>query len=179
MKTMMNTALKTTAAALALGLSLPAMAATDGQLGTTSTGTMNVTLHVAPNTNDFVQILGLEDITLNAVKDSAFSDGEVTNQFVCFNKNSPGQLQISASVSSELQPSQLGKDIQIVVINPDGITGPTLHNTPSAVINSSPAGCNVNSGQGAAHGLYIEVNGLRFLEVGTRTGTITLTIAAI
>jgi hypothetical protein len=61
---MTKTLTKTTLALLALGMAVPAMAATDGGLGATSTGTMTVSAQVNPPAAETVHIFALEDLIL-------------------------------------------------------------------------------------------------------------------
>ena len=95
----MKKALKSTLAplalaALALGMTAPAMAATDGQLGTTSTGDFTLAIQVNAPPPSQVEIIGLDDViftvTTNNSSDSVSSSASFN--YFCINRSDAGDV---------------------------------------------------------------------------------------
>jgi spore coat protein U-like protein len=177
-------------AAMALALAAPgmAMAATDGTLGATSTGTMNVSLTVTPNTDNYVQILGLEDFIFPSSLAGTVGALGQTNQYICLNKNTLGtvNLDIVSSNPGNFTPDSLyiaeladGTNrvpYFMALQAPDGVrvvgNGQSWSNTAA-----TPSACTAASGNGVAYRLYGGIESVSPIVAGTYSNTFTLTLS--
>ncbi len=175
-------------AALALALVAPGMAmAADGPLGPTSSAQMNVSLTVAPNTDDYVQIVGLEDVVFTGFTFGA-SNSQQADQFFCLNKNTPGT--VSLNITSASPGNAIGGNLYInSLVNGShtadlfvALATPAGQNTPansagfSNIVANDPNTCTATSGLGVAHKLSMQVEALTFA-AGTYSNTFTLTLS--
>jgi hypothetical protein len=177
--------LKIAAAAMALAMPGMAMAATDGTLGATSTGTMNVSLTVGPNTTDFVQILGLDDIAFTGFVAgfTGTSDGQLS--YFCLNKNTLGNVKLTADkpnvgFSPGEYASQLGNEamLELRLLSPVNGFTPFSGDGWAFLPATDPNACNASSGSGVAYTFQakLRTGALPLLE-GTYSNTLTLTLA--
>ena len=195
---MTKTLTKAALALLALGMAVPAMAATDGGLGATSTGAFTASVDVTPNTNNFVQILGLDDVTLPSfVESGSYYAG--TFSFLCLNKNTTGsviltidQPEISyegtwsvsnpASYVNKLSSGTNDIPVAIALMSPNGAFVPRSGAIFSIPESTTPQTCTANSGSGSAFKLQIIISSgidgnQNNVPVGYYSNTFTLTLA--
>ena len=85
---------KTLLAALAIAAPNIAYAATDGTLGTTSTGTFAVNVSVTPDNSNHVQITNMNDLNLPPISVAQTTDTTVEN-WICLIRNTPGPVRLS------------------------------------------------------------------------------------
>lgn len=180
--------LKIAALTLALGASGTAMAA-DGPLGPTSSAQMNVSLTVIPNTDNYVQIVGLDDVVIGDFIEGQTGFSTFSNpgaqQYFCLNKNTPGTVNLSIAGSgpsqtlgnayvNELTNGANKGEVRITLGNGAGIIAPTASgwNNLSA---DSPSTCSAASGTG--HILTTLVGSTTPLVAGTYSNTFTLILS--
>ncbi len=180
--------LKTAALALALAAPGMVMAATDGTSGATSTGSFNASITVTPNTDNNVQILGLEDFIFPSFVAGASGALGQTNQYLCLNKNTPGTVNLDIASSnpgnfseSSLYVTELANGPNTVIYfmsleAPNGVrvvgNGQSWSNTAS-----TPNICTAASGNGLAYRLYGGIETGSPLVSGTYSNTFTLTLS--
>ena len=198
---MTKTITKTTLAALALGMTAPAMAA-DGALGGTSSASMNVSLEVTANTDDYVQIIGLDDITFSNIVASPTGLGitnighQNTTKYLCLNKNSSGPLTLTIDKPEISHPIYSGGSISYVneIANgenkialilelkaPNGDYVTSNGNSFAIPAATLPESCTSTSGSGVAFGLnafLASTTNNNPTVAGTYSNTFTLTLAA-
>ena len=165
--TMMKT-LSVSLAILSLGTSGAAMAATDGALGATSTGSFTTTLNVVPPTGTQVQVLGLDDVDFGTVNTSLTLGTDIGTspmQAFCLNRSDSGPVRVSFSQLG------VGAGNSLRLIGPVGQIPLTLGlfspvngaigngagvSTDSPIdVAQSGSGCTSSSPLGTAHGLQV------------------------
>jgi hypothetical protein len=177
--------LKTAAAAMALAIPGIATAATDGTLGATSTGSFTASLTVAPNTDNFVQIVGLDDIAFTGLV--AGFEGPIGAQvtYFCLNKNTPGNVKLTADKpSGGLSPGEYTPQLNGPVYLQFRLLSPVNGFTPFSgdgwafLPATDPNACNASSGSGVAYTFEtrLSTGGTPLVE-GTYSDTYTLTLA--
>jgi hypothetical protein len=167
--------LKTAAMTLALAMPGVAMAA-DGPLGPTSSASFTASLTITPDTSNYVQIVGLDNINL-----ATWALGTVQNisasDFFCVNRNTPGSVMIT--ITDQDGPFGLhngaGQSASAAVTIVDQIGAGTGSGTGAQVFvtPSSPAGCNASS-TGASQAHQIVITSEMPPSVGTWTGNFTV-----
>ncbi len=153
--------LKIAAVALALTASVPAMAATDGAFGTTSTGSFNASLQVNAPAGTLVQVIGLDDFTFPAVTGGITTNTPVPaiEQPFCLVRSTAGNVLVTIS-----QPGNAGSynlsdgaghtlSLSMLITSPLGSggssTGPNNGGTFAALPSNS--GCDASSSNTFAH----------------------------
>jgi hypothetical protein len=119
-------------AALAMALAMPGIAmAADGPLGPTSSASFTASLSVTPNTSNYVQIIGLDNIFLQTtmMNDAPTVTG---SDWFCVNKNTPGSVAITVTDQS----------------GPFGLHDGTGHSIPASAEVTHQTGSSVGSGTG-------------------------------
>jgi hypothetical protein len=175
--------LKLTAAFLALAMPSMALAAVDGTLGATSTGSVfaSLTLTAPPLTQ--VQVLGVDDFIFGGyampttftpdfggVVATATITGVSTEQFLCLNRSDLGQVRLNyeqVGTGGAFGPtltksgSAIGYQnssymvLVAEIISPDGTVTLLGNGVSGGTIAASGAGCTSASGAGVAHRLRI------------------------
>jgi hypothetical protein len=168
-------------AALISMISTPAFAATDGTLGTTSQGDLDITLTI----QDLVRISGLADATFGNYAGS----GDLNdNQDICVYRNdAAGQYTVTATAveGAFTIDDGGGNDIAYNVYFNDvtGTTGEVAlsYNTASATqsgANTSTDDCSVGGDSANVHVELLEAN-LLAAPSGAYSGTLVLTVAPV
>ena len=189
--------LRMAALALALGASGAAMAATDGLVGTTSTGTVTVNLTVSPPIGAQVQIFGLDDITLPSftrVAGQVSVIGSADDYFCLVNHNDIGNPRVFVKLS---QDGVVAGDVfrlngaggksatisSIAFVAPSGFSDAGyLASGDEFGLLPSAAGCSVTSTVGVANRILINFADLPAnsnLADGALSGTFTLLVTPI
>jgi hypothetical protein len=112
--------LKLTAALLALAMPSVALAAVDGTLGATSTGNFGASIVINPNTDNYVQVRGLQDLVFPTTTVSASEQLVASNNFnICLTRNTQGYIKFafsqagSSGTGFELTNSDSGQKIPL------------------------------------------------------------------
>jgi hypothetical protein len=180
--------LKLAAAAMALAMPGMAMAATDGTLGATSTGSFNASLTVTADTSNYVQIVGLDDIAFTGIVAGFSGASPVQTIYFCLNKNTPGNVSLnidqpSASIFFGEYNTQLigAAYLNLGLRTPDNAFMSFSGNSWVGLPATSPTGpnaCDASSGSGVAYAIDARVltGGIPLVE-GTYSKTFTLTLA--
>ena len=159
------------AAALALMLPHAAMAATDGQPGVTSTGSIDVTLTVNPPGATTVQVFGLDDFDFGTVstENTSVTPIAMATNYFCLLRSDAGNVRVTvvqtnlpAGQSFGLQASVdhnndgLFDAIPIVMnlVNPQGAARTMSNNSPVDLPRSA-VGCTAASDWHSAHSVQI------------------------
>lgn len=79
----------------ALCVAAPALAATDGNTATSSSGNFSVSIAVLPQNGREVQIVGLQDFNMPATQASQFEQYVTTYTQACLNMTRPGNVVVS------------------------------------------------------------------------------------
>jgi hypothetical protein len=188
--------LKTAALAMALAMPSVTMAATDGTLGTTSTGTFDATLTLTAPPASQVQVLGLDNLALPS---SVTTGGPIgilgTSTFFCVNRSDAGNvfITVSQSLPQSVQGTTSYALVSSIDSNSDAIfdqvpvainvivNGTEDHfqtNGVSNVIQQTASTCNVNTGDvNDAHLLDIRTNDASGIFPGDYSGTFTVLVA--
>jgi hypothetical protein len=126
--------LKLTAAVLAFAMPTMALAAVDGTVGATSTGSFGASIVINPNTDNHVQVRGLQDLVFPVTTVSATQQTVGSSSFAfCLTKNTPGNIrfvvsQVGASGGSfELTNSNSGQKLPLELVYYDNVQ--TILNT--------------------------------------------------
>ncbi len=134
--------LRMAALALALGASGTAMAATDGALGDTSTGTFSASITITPDTSNYVQIVGLSDHIIAPISIQKTSDTQSIDPF-CMLRNTAGSLTITVSQDGNTGIFNMVDQSNSNVILPQlalfnqGTGGELLNGVPKVTFNSA------------------------------------------
>jgi hypothetical protein len=167
--------LKIAAAAMALAMPGMAMAATDGSLGATSTGTFNTSVNILSPTGTNVQIIGLDDFNFGTIQTSNSSDTSIApiSDFFCMNQSGDNKTDVLVSFTQVgANPNDLlslkdasGNSVGMYVVfkNPDNIGGgtaiPTSHYNFSRKLSGT--GCTSSTTDSAtAHTLTVNLNAI-------------------
>jgi hypothetical protein len=157
--------LKIAALTLALAASGAAMAATDGTLGTTSTGSFNASLQVNAPAGTQVQVFGLDDFAFPAVTGGITTNTPVPaiEQPFCLNRSTAGNVLVTISQTGNAGSFNLNDgaghtlNLSMVVTSPVGSggssTGPA--NGGQFTVPQSNAGCTAASNNTVAHTLRL------------------------
>ena len=177
------------AAAVSTGLVSPAFAATDGQLGATSTGDLKVTLEV----KDLYRISGLTDMSISEtnvnVADKSFVG---VRNFCVYANNTGGTYKIKAGGGSGADPFALtssgGASVSYEVYFKQSRDTTTNYSgnpnlTPNNFQNATGAANTVNALQCSAESdknatIWVRIPNALDLTADTYTGTLALQIAA-
>ena len=186
-------------AAAALIAAIPGMAfaATDGTLGATSTGTVNVAINVQPPAATQVQVLGLDDFDFGTVQTSntaVTAITELSDKF-CLNRSDAGNVLVTLSqtgvASGNSARVQEGIDsntdgvfetinLGVAIYDPDDSGYGFGIGTTENLVQSGPS-CTAASGSGTAHTLVIAPVSLPSFNTSALTGdfsgTLTLTVS--
>lgn len=179
---------KAAALALVLGASGTAMAA-DGPLGPTSSAQMNVWLTVVPNTDNYVQIVGLDDQAFPNVT-AGTQIQQTLVEYFCLNKNTPGNvsLKVTGSVPFSTDISYSGYLINELVSGPNKAEIQMLLRSPTEGFTSpnsdgwvgldatNPSTCTASSGTGVAYTLETRISPQNILVEGGYSNTFGLTV---
>ena len=157
--------LKTAALALALGASGSAMAATDGLVGTTSTGTFTASINIPPPNVSQVQVLGLDDFNFGSVANTQVTNPTPILQYFCINRSDVGDVVISFEQPNGSTPTlrgQIGSSggnipLDVEITDPAGLVLRyfNLNAGQAYVLGQSGAGCTSGSVNPVAHSLYL------------------------
>jgi hypothetical protein len=154
-------------AALALALATPgiASAATDGTLGTTSTGSFNASLQVNAPAGTQVQVLGLDDFTFPAVTGGITTNTPVPaiEQPFCLSRSTPGNVLVTISQTGNAGSYNLNDgaghtlSLSMVVTSPAGSGGSATGTSNGGAFAAPPsnAGCTAASNNTVAHTLRL------------------------
>lgn len=189
------------AAALALMLPHPTLAAIDGQPGATSTGSFDVTLNVLPPGGSQIQIFGLDDTVLSGIEthETVSTGIGFISEYFCIVGSEPGGATLSMTQTNlpgggygdyfALQGTSDANNDSItdslvftaLIRNPKSADTVGLLNQWTVPVEQSIAGCNAASDGSVAHELEISPNNLPPASVhrleGTFTGNFTITVA--
>lgn len=188
---MTKTITKTTLAALALGAAMPAMAATDGSPGATSTGSFDMAITINPPAASTVHIIGLDDVDFGSVTTSNTGTTPVAtlNRKFCLNRSDPGNVRVTSSqvgvAPGFAHRVSNGTNIILmatVIQNPNNGSAAAMNNEQTEVFQASGPGCTASSTGPEAHTLAIStLSDLPSYATtalsGTFTGTVTVTVA--
>lgn len=185
--------LKTAAMALALGVSGAAMAATDGALGTTSTGSLNASIQIVPPAGATVQVLGLEDVNFGTVHTSSTANTIVPSfqQYLCFNRSDAGSINVNFIQSGHSVNQALALNgpvaplpLYFILNDPNGVMLASASGSHATIVGTAPSGsnCTASSGAGTAHslsiGLYdLPTNSASQALAGNYSGTFTILLS--
>lgn len=159
--------LKTAAVALALIAPVTAHAATDGTLGTTSTGSFNASLQVNAPAGTQVQVIGLDDFTFPAVTGGITTNTPVPaiEQPFCLVRSTAGNVLMSITQPGNATASYNLSDgaghtlsLSMVVTSPVGSGGSSTGTNNGGTFAAPPsnAGCTVASNNTVAHTLRLQ-----------------------
>jgi hypothetical protein len=163
--------LKIAAAAMALAMPGMAMAATDGTLGETSTGNFGVDLEITAANAGQVQVFGLDDLHMGSYSQSNPTQNSNASDYFCLSRSTPGRVLVSIQQldgsGSDFFVKSAGANPQTYTIylnyiepisglGTDGRFAPNVAKS----IKTSEAGCSASSGNGIAHYLYVQDNGV-------------------
>ncbi len=182
--------LKTAALAIALIAPATANAATDGTLGTTSSGSFNASLQVNAPAGTQVQVFGLDDFTFPAVTGGITTNTPVPtleNTF-CLNRSTAGNVLVTVS-----QPGNAGSynlndglghnlGLGITVFTPALTSSVGTSNGSQFTTAQSGAGCTAASNNTLAHtmrlspGTIVSQNAGQFY--GNFSGTFNVLVSA-
>jgi hypothetical protein len=148
-------------ATMMVALVLPgvAMAATDGALGATSTGSFNASLQVNAPAGTQVQVLGLDDFTFPAVTGGITTNTAVPlmeNTF-CLNRSTAGNVLVTISQTGNAGSFNLNDgaghtlSLGITVYTPNLASGTGTGNGSQFATAQSGAGCTATSNNTVAH----------------------------
>ncbi len=185
--------LKTAALALALIAPVAAHAATDGTLGTTSTGSFNASLQVNAPAGTQVQVFGLDDFTFPVVTGGITTNTPVPaiEQPFCLTRSTAGNVLVTISQPGNVSAGYNLNDgaghtlsLSMLVTSPAGsggsATGPT--NGSAFAAPPSNAGCTAASNNTLAHtmrlspGTIVSQNAGQFY--GNFSGTFNVLVSA-
>jgi hypothetical protein len=160
-----------------LGIASGAHAATDGTLGSTSTGTLSITLGI----QDLVRISGLADMALGNYTGAGDLN---SNEDVCVYRNGPsGQYKVTASASEGAFALKAGSNAipyKVYFNDATGVSGETLL-TYSAIsgaqsgANNQSVDCSVGGKSSNVHVQLLETD-LQAAAPGAYSGTLILTV---
>ena len=168
---MTKTITKATLAALALGLSVPAMAATDGSPGATSTGSFTTSLTVLAPANNDVHVLGRQDYAFGTVQ-STNANVAISKMidFVCFNRSTAGSnIRVTVSQNGTSAGSAFNMNdgaghslgLTVEILGPTGNGGTSVSNGVPYTTVPSGAGCTASTNNPAiAHQLNLTPNAI-------------------
>lgn len=161
---------------VAVTLTAPALASTDGTYGPTSTGTFNVTAAIAPAGTDNVQVSGLDDFTFMGTEGMGIM-GQ-TQQF-CLIRQDGGPVNVT--ISDSTPGDMVYRVAQVMGMNYVGLTlAVTVNGGMQAVMSdqgtqtfTAPALCDMMS----FSSLQIDVPNGDMAAVGNYSGTFTVLVA--
>lgn len=178
----MKAALKTSAAVVAFAMSLvasqSALAATDGTVGATSTGTSNISVNVP----DLIRISGLADLALGSYSGSGDMSG--ADDICVYTNKAPGNYFVTASGSGAANAFTITNGTNTIAYNvffndTTGTSGEV--SLASGVKSAQQTGANTTSascgGSSSAnfHVVVPEAN-IQAAPAGSYSGTLTLVV---
>ena len=171
-----------TALAIALSASGLALAATDGTLGDSSSGTAEITINVTETSGAQIQVTGLEDINLTAERNVPYQGSSVF-RVTCVYMDQPGEYSIaleatpltitSGLVIGEYQVAYVELSSQKTVA--ETVTDETVTLRLAGIPASNDATCQTGNVSPAV-GIDLEPSSPS-TQSGIATATITLTVS--
>lgn len=149
----------------------PALAATDGSPGATSTGSFNVTLTVQPPSPVTVHLLGLDDFDFGTIQTSPTASTPVPSikQYFCINRSdAPGGanirlLQAGVPINGRTRlfgPGGSSVNMDVILRDPPSSSVSWLNNDFQVGSATSVPGCTAASGPGVANSFEIKPDNL-------------------
>lgn len=186
--------LKTLAVAMTLVLPGMAMAATDGTLGTTSTGTFDATLSLTAPPASQVEVIGLENIDLGIQQLSGqnipISSGE---RYFCAKRSDAGN--VTVNITQSFNNTQGFFLISSLDANADGINDKipltiylgdivlssfVLLNGTAQEVSQAPSSCDASStGLGQAHHILLSSTATNTDFAGDYSGSFSVLVAPL